>query len=176
MSIESLIAVLPPPARPYDASGDFSIVEESLETGLPDDYKAFVRSYGYGKVCDFISIHNPFSSNEYVNLINGLDIFKRELNYLGSKHDSERRYDSFPAIPGLLPFAGTDNGDTLFWLVDGNPNDWRTVIGEARAPIYEEYELSFSELLAAYVSDNLNSKIIDSLDDLTKEFVPWPTS
>ena len=37
---------------------------------------------------------------------------------------------------GLLPWGYTDNCDELYWLTDGEPDGWKIVVHESRAPEY----------------------------------------
>ena len=42
-------------------------------------------------------------------------------------------------IDRLLPWAITDNGDVLFWRVEGEPVDWTVVINEGRGPEWHAF-------------------------------------
>ena len=43
------------------------------------------------------------------------------------------KYDSYPASGGLLPWAYTENGDELYWLTNGHPDEWGIVVYESRS-------------------------------------------
>ena len=62
--IEEVRRILPPPTSPRNTDGDWSVVESSLGTSLPADYKEFTRLYGSVKICDYLVIHTAFPWNE----------------------------------------------------------------------------------------------------------------
>lgn len=59
-AVRDLVTLVPPPAEPVDAQGDWRSVEVSLGTVLPADYKALIERYGLGMFVDFILLHTPF--------------------------------------------------------------------------------------------------------------------
>ena len=45
------------------------VVERSLGTALPGDFKAFTQQYGSGTVDDFLYLFNPFAAGQDGNLL-----------------------------------------------------------------------------------------------------------
>jgi hypothetical protein len=60
--IGDLVALVPPPAEPVDANGEWDQIEASLGTRLPADFEALIERYGSGMFVDFIRPCTPFGS------------------------------------------------------------------------------------------------------------------
>lgn len=150
MTIDHLLAVMAPPVNPTEIPGPraWKAVEGRLGMPLPIDYKEFIEIYGSGKIADFLWIFNPFSINENLNLEKQIENQARVLAEL-QLYGESIPYRLFPERGGVLPFGITDNGDVLFWLTAGAPDDWVVVVNEARAPNWELYNFSMSGFLAA---------------------------
>ena len=139
------ILVAPQQASEQPTDNDWLEVEDQFGP-LPTDFKTFLADYGTGCIGGFIWIFNP-ASNENLNL--GRQIEKqlaalREVNVPG--------LTLFPADTGILPFGITDNGDLLAWRVHGEPNTWHVVVVDSRAPIFQVFEVGFSQFLAGILS------------------------
>lgn len=57
------------------------------------------------------------------------------------------KHDVYPSTGGLLPWAYTDNGDELFWLTEGKPDEWKIVVYESRSPENYTYSLNMVDFL-----------------------------
>lgn len=121
MAIGDLVAVMPTPNVPFEASSAdaWASVEARLGTSLPDDYKEFIGLYGSGRIANFLWIFNPFSSNKNLNLEQQIELQSSVLGELES-YGEKNPYKSFPAPGGVLPFGITDNGDVVFWRTAGD--------------------------------------------------------
>jgi len=160
MYIDDIIKVMPPVNNPLDVptQSQWIAIEGKLGTGLPDDYKEFIQTYGTGKVDDFLYVFTPFSVNENLNLFDQLKLQSDVLVELKS-YGENVPYKIFPEVEGVIPFAITDNGDVLFWKTSTEPNDWTVLVNEARSPDWEKYEMSMSKFLSEIVSHRLSCKI-----------------
>ena len=162
MSIDFIFEVLPPPISPSENNGNgkWTNIESHLGTILPDDYKEYIAIYGSGCIGEFIWPFNPFSKNEHLNLINQVNIRIDALNTLRDQFEIKIPYPLHPQEGGLLPWAATDNGDVLFWLKEGNPENWTIVINEARVEYYEHFETSMTGFIYKLLSKEILSSII----------------
>ena len=61
---------------------------------------------------------------------------------------------------GLLPWGGTENGDTLFWLTEGEADNWSVLINESHSPEFERYNEDMTSFLAKLITGRIKSKII----------------
>lgn len=169
MALKDLSELVSPPSTPIESGNDvsWSEIERSLEVVLPSDYKKYINTFGSGQIGLFLTPFNPFSSNEYLNLLNQANVRLNALREIKEKYgESECPYRLHPEPEGLLPWGCTDNGDVLFWLTVGNPDEWVTVINESRGPMFEQYEESMTGFLAKLISREIASQIIpeDFLD------------
>ena len=95
---------------------------------LPTVYKEFVSTYGTGYIGNFLWVMNPFSANPNINLEKIL-YFRSAYQTLRQAHPMyyPREFGTF------LPWAATDNGDSIVWLLDGNsPDDWQVVLASSQ--------------------------------------------
>jgi len=82
MFIEDLVNDITPPLRPSEVPShvNWSTIEAKMGTPLPQDYKWFVEVYGTGVMANAITVFNPFSKSEYLNLLTagmtGCDLFR----------------------------------------------------------------------------------------------------
>jgi hypothetical protein len=137
--LEELFALVPPPASPTAAEGDFGPVEADLGTPLPADYKELVRRYGYGTFSDFLNLWSPFFApcTMMSQARAALDA-NRSLARIAPKAVP---FQPFPARDGALPWAVTDNGDYVQWLTWGEPDAWPVAVWNPRSrPDYDLIE------------------------------------
>ena len=178
MAIECLKAVLQPPAKPADTSGDetWEEVEKELGTRLPEDYKSFVDSFGTGSINHYIVVFNPFSSNQFVNLIKRCRDDSEGLGRLRDEFPQQYLHDLFPSSGGLLPFASTDNGEVLYWKTDGPPDQWTVVVYESRGPKYCCFDGSMTDFLVALLTRSTDCEVLpQSFPNEPLSFAPMKT-
>jgi len=164
MSFNDLVNVLPPPITPSenDVDRSWTDIESRLGISLPDDYRKYIRRYGSGCIGAFIWPFNPFSKNENLNLEFQVAARTRALRTSKEQFSIVLPFPLYPQEGGLLPWGATDNGDVLFWLTEGCPNEWSVVINEARAEIYERYQSTMTDFLHNLISARISSEIIPS--------------
>jgi len=175
MTVESLSKLITLPALPVDCGSveGWQRIEESLSTALPNDYKKYINRFGSGSIGRFLWPFNPFSRNENLNLIEQVKIRLNALQVLKDRFSEKHPYPLYPEMGGLLPWGATDNGDVLFWLTDGKPDDWIVVINESRGPKFEKFEETTTSFLSKLITGDIVSNIIPN-DFLDKDalFVP----
>ena len=66
----------------------------------------------------------------------------------------------FPEPGGVLPLGRTDNGDELYWVTQGQPDQWPVALVEARAALQEVHPMSVTGLLAALAANQLTSRVL----------------
>lgn len=169
---------LPAPSNPREVDVDWSAVQASLGTDLPDDYKTFVGRYGTGAICDFLYVLTPAAASPHLNLlVRGAVVLHALREY---RSDSARigvsvPYSAFPSLGGLLPWGITDNGDTCFWRTgDADPNRWTVVVNDGRGSMWDRFGGTMSEFLEALLTRGYVSEILtdDEFPPKTKSFRP----
>lgn len=160
MPIAKLTTLVPPPAAaaPLNAS-EWLRVESDVGTQLPTDYKAFVDRYGLGRLSDFIVVFVPMSDNPNADLAVQVE---RQLGALRELRDAGEPcpYSFYPEPGGLLPFAATDNGDVLFWLTSGSPDNWSVVVNEARSPLYAAHQCNMVDFLTDLLTGKRHTAVL----------------
>jgi hypothetical protein len=169
MTTLELQRLMPAPARaalvPTDR--DWQEAERALGITLPSDYRDFLCAYGSGRVDDFLEIFNPASPHEYNNLVECWKQQREVFEYM-QKGGMPLSFDLFPATPGLLPIGQTDNGDTIFYVVRGEPAAWAIAVLESRGRDVKVFEMSLTSFLVAGLKHQ-----VDALPDgLAAVFVP----
>jgi len=159
MTIDDLIRIMPPPSVPQDPIGSWSKAERLIGIALPNDFKDFVQYYGTGQIGDFISILNPFSRHNTLNLVVQAPLQVEVLREL-SEEGETLPYPLFPNPNGLLPAGLTDNGDVIYWITAQHPDDWEIAINEARSPTYESYRCGLVEFLYQLTLGRIHSSIL----------------
>lgn len=175
MSLANLETVLQRPNIPQDLakSPDWNAIEAVLRTGLPKDYKAFIEAFGSGVINGFLIVLNPFSSNNNINLLRR---GRMEMDgYAASKKSFPDYYvhDVFPSLGGLLPFAVTDNGETLYWNTTGQPDSWSVIAYESRGPKYFQFGGNMTKFLTRLLTRSVECNVLPrSFPSKPPEFVP----
>jgi hypothetical protein len=176
-SLAQLIAIVPPPVEPMEAGSThaFAGVEDRLALVLPDDYKQIVMAFGTGSWRDFLWVLNPFSANAHLNLLHQA---ARQLDAERQVKEASPEAVPFPLYPqmgGLFPWGMTDNGNRLYWLTEGAPDSWPTIIYESRGPQFDRHELNCSDLLLSWLSGRIKISVFpDDFDaDLSNAFRRW---
>ena len=159
MSLDSLLGTLPLPQKPVEVptSENWNTVEMQLRQ-LPRDYKAFLDRFGTGNVSHFLWVLNPVSKNRHLNLLREMEPILsalRELREAGEPCPNPL----YPEPGGLLPFGKSDNGDALYWLTIGEPDQWPVVVNAARDPVYEKFECDMTDFLAGILTGRIRCSV-----------------
>jgi hypothetical protein len=176
--LERLRQLLPPPADPVEPGrpDGWGEVEGALGAGLPGDFKAFTELYGSGKVDDFLYLFNPFTQGPDGNLLVEKDRVLEGYRQTRARFPDRLALPPFPEPGGVLPFGRTDNGDELYWVTDGQPDQWPVALVEARAALQEVYPMPVTSFLAALAANQLASRILPTevLSRPSHRFTPFP--
>jgi hypothetical protein len=176
--LERLRRLLPPPANPVEAGrpDGWAAVEAALGTGLPSDFKAFTERYGSGTVDDFLYLFNPFTQGPDGNLLDEKDRVLAAYRQTRTRFPGRLPWPPFPEPGGVLPLGRTDNGDELYWVTQGQPDQWPVALVEARAALQEVHPMPVTGLLAALAANQLTSRVLpeDLLRRRNHRFTPFP--
>ena len=179
MSIELLVAAQKPPDNPVDpgSAAQWLQVERSIGTSLPEDYKQYIARYGTGSFSrvdfTFLFPFNPFSGDENLVTIQESILWVYEECRVDSPEICI--FNAFPEEKGLLPWGRTDNGDSLFWLTDGPPNAWDTVVFDSKYWGYERYNLTMTQFLTQWLTGDIKVNCFPSFDPGEIIFIPYST-
>jgi hypothetical protein len=155
--LDRLRTLMPPPARAPETGGGraWAAVWRSLGTRLPDDFVAFIETYGPGEVCGWLTIRSPFSDGA-AGFVAAMLATLGALREFKANHPKEVPYPLHFEPGGLIPWGTSIDGDEFCWLARGLPSEWTTVIVCRHAPI-EEHPFGLEALLEHAVQSRLQS-------------------
>ncbi|MFD3937558.1 SMI1/KNR4 family protein [Streptomyces sp. NPDC058611] len=160
-SLARLLEIVPAPDVPRHK--DWSEVERSLEVDLPADYKELIRLYGGSNWDDYLYLLEPGCPNENYDLI---EWGKNQAEDLEDLWEFEKKPPELEVDGSrVIPWATTDNGECLYWLVRPGlePDQWTVMVNEARGDRWEHYSVSCTRFLASSLDGELQSNILSSL-------------
>ncbi|MEN8652248.1 SMI1/KNR4 family protein [Streptomyces sp. 21So2-11] len=159
-SLSRLIQLVPPPPEPQEK--DWDAVASELRTELPSDYKEFIRTYGGSNWDDYLYVLEPGCPNDNYDLIAWED---QQTEALHGLWEFEKKSTEL-ATEGtrVIPWATTDNGECLYWLVrpGQSPDQWTIMVNEARGDSWEHFSTTCTQFLAAVLDGELQSSILSS--------------
>ncbi|MBV9851332.1 MAG: SMI1/KNR4 family protein [Armatimonadetes bacterium] len=159
MSIEALKQLIPPPVAPLEVGEEASWqrTEHRLDTQLPNDYKSYIDTYGTGyfgpEDFSFLWPLNPFSATLSFFRFQRLLLEAYEECRLSTPHECP--FATWPVAGGLLSWGRTDNGDTLCWLTENEPDRWTTIVYDSKFIEYERFSLSMTEFLVEWLRGSI---------------------
>ncbi|MEK9519536.1 SMI1/KNR4 family protein [Streptomyces venezuelae] len=158
--LDRLSAIAPAPGAPRTKTWDE--VERAIGVVLPDDYKELVRVYGGGSWDDYLYVLEPGCPNESYDLLAWARNRAEDLEDLWEFEKKPVELET----PGsrVVPWAVTDNGECLYWLVlpGVSPERWTVMVNEARGGRWEHFAVSCTRFLAGALDGELRSGILSS--------------
>jgi hypothetical protein len=148
--LDGLRQLIPPPADGARPGVDWSAVTAQLGTELPSDYIELIETYGGGRFEHYLWLLEPFSANEFYDLVRSAGERAEAFEMLWSSGEEKPSFLDAPA-QRLLPWASTDNGEFAYWLVSPGvpPDRWPVVVNEARGEDWARYDLGCVAFLLA---------------------------
>lgn len=162
-TLQKLVALMPPPAKPIDTgdAASWAAAEKALGTSLPEDYKRFFGVYGVVGINRDLVFADPIDyDNENIGLGPRLDferLFQERRKRLEKLRDKVRPV--WPEPGGILPIARTDSGDSLCYATRGKPSEWR-VVALSREGEFEELGCGLTEFLLRLAEGKAKSAIL----------------
>jgi hypothetical protein len=152
MSIEELRCAVRAPLTPVDAGNaeKEAMIEKQLGIQLPPDFKDYWRRYGAGYFFGgrAIYVSNPFSANFQRDVSMDCDFLR--------DRGEEVPYAVYPESPGLLPWGSDDEGYEMYWLTDGSPHKWPTLVRcREEVDIFNEFSVPMTSFLAGCFSGKI---------------------
>ena len=159
-ALARLIQLVPPPP-PQERSKDWEAVARRLGTDLPADYKELIGTYGGGCFDNYLWLLEPDSvnkDNDLVLLTEERDEAFEMLWEMGEEKPAELTEEG----SRLIPWATTDNGEFLYWLVrpGQEPDGWTVMVNEGRGEAWEHFRMRCTEFLAASLAGEVQSEVL----------------
>ncbi|GAA2411522.1 hypothetical protein GCM10010420_45570 [Streptomyces glaucosporus] len=159
-TIDRLTRIVPPPGSPTGKDG--SSHRQDLGFSLPEDYERLVEIYGGSRWDDYLYILEPGCPNSHYDMVT----WEREQSEILEEdwQFEEKPAQLRPKGSRLVPWATTDNGEVLFWLLlpGQAPEDWTVMIREARGEGWEHFRMGCVDFLVAALTGEVRSEILSS--------------
>jgi len=171
-----LLSILDAPESPVENRNlDWNSVTETINP-IPADYRKFIEIYGTGIIDDYLWVLNPFSKNQYLNFNKSSVLMEVYIEFRDMFPELDRR-PPYPQNGSFFPWAITDNGDSLFWIIDNESSEWKTGIHCPKQTDEEIYDFNMSTLLCKILNREIVSDIFASDWPLDcHQFEPYKTS
>ena len=179
MTLHVLLEVLSPPEEPLESGDTVQWQQFEATTGLmlPDDYKAFINTFGTGHIEAVIFPYNPFCQRSRLKAYYDYRTWLQEVTAIKEmKHMFGEDVFPFPTYPdpgGLLPWGTTDTGDRLLWQTAAQTEQWSIVLNEARSSNFETFHGSMTNFLCGLLTGAIHSEIIAPYMFETRRFEPY---
>ncbi|MFD4697241.1 SMI1/KNR4 family protein [Streptomyces niveus] len=160
-ALNRLLEIAPAPSEPRQK--DWGEVEHILGVELPADYKELIHVYGGSNWDDYLYVLEPGCPNENYDLIEWAEHQAKDLEDLWEfeKKPTELEVEG----SRVIPWATTDNGECLYWLVRSGcmSDQWTVMVNEARGDRWEHFSVPCTQFLASALDGQLRSTILSSL-------------
>jgi hypothetical protein len=179
MTLQALLDVLFPPEQPREPGDAAQWRQFEATTGLilPDDYKAFINTFGTGHIEAVIFPYNPFCKRPPLKAYYDYATWSKEVTAIKELKDKfGEDVFPFPIYPdpgGLLPWGSTDTGDRLLWQTADQHENWSIVINESRSKNFELFACSMTNFLQGLITGDIHSEIIAPYIFETRLFEPY---
>ncbi|WP_435591718.1 SMI1/KNR4 family protein [Nocardia sp. bgisy118] len=159
-SVQQLRQLVSPPPNRRDV--DWDGVERDLGDELPADYKELIGIYGGGYWDNYLYILEPGCANDDYNLLDWKDWHTEVLEDLWEFEDKPAELNEDGAR--LLPWATTDNGELLYWLIRPGlrSDDWTVMVNEARGDHWEHFGHTCTQFLASALTGDIRSTLLSA--------------
>lgn len=148
-ALDMLVELVRPPAK-QAGDVDWAEVERSIGVRLPIDYKLLIETYGHGQFDGFLTVYQPVTPFLTIEL----SFQARRQQEIPAQLRAGGR-EQIPFGEGtLLPVAGTDNSDTVYWVLRSpdDPASWTITANEARGTRWPEFAGGITDFLYAILS------------------------
>jgi hypothetical protein len=106
-----------PEGRGAATAPEWSQVEFRLSLEVPGSFRQLVAHFGCGPWAEFLHVLSPFTSNEHLHFERAVHRQLAALHAVRRNHPNEVPFALYPEEGGLVPWAVSDNGDVVCWLM-----------------------------------------------------------
>jgi hypothetical protein len=154
---------------------DWPAVESRLGHRIPGDYKGLVAQFPRGVFNDYLTIAIPGDNGDETDLIGGFEFVLEDLRNWRSDDPDAVPFQLYPEPKGLIPWAGSTQGETFFWLPEGvDPDGWHVVAVSSDGSGWWRFPGSATDFVTAVVTGTLRSDVIAHDVQGPPRFAPYP--
>ncbi|MFI6015290.1 SMI1/KNR4 family protein [Streptomyces sp. NPDC051243] len=127
-----------------------------------------IHTFGGSNWDDYLYVLEPDCPNRHYDLIQWEDQQTEALEWLWEVETKPAELAD--GRSRVIPWATTDNGECLYWLVrpDRSPDEWTVMVNEARGDRWEHFPMNCTGFLAAALAGDLRSAVLSSRFPLTE--------
>jgi hypothetical protein len=162
-ALARLAQLVPPPPSPRRSEASVEWQEPSLQ--LPTDYGLLLDTYGPGAFRKhfaeilILSLANPHPVFDIVSATRSTaDLLEGIYEDL---HNDWLPHAFWPQVPGLVRW-GTAEIESLWWLTEGEPDQWPTIVIRDTEQIFERVDMTATELLLGLIEGAAATRLISS--------------
>ncbi|MFJ9777884.1 SMI1/KNR4 family protein [Kitasatospora sp. NPDC101157] len=149
--LESAVPGLASLRLPEARNVNWRQVEAELGTALPEDFKLLRELYPTFGLGDFLGVSGPERGHEQF-WVQGMRSALEDVEEQCAQADLAVPLHPYPAPGGLLPWAGSNQGDFFLWTTDpAGPQEW-TVTVASRSSVWWRYTGGAVQFLADLVT------------------------
>jgi hypothetical protein len=137
----------------------FDPIEAVLGLRLPADYKELCCAYGTGAWLRFLHVVNPLAFGAIEDYLAKVTRQLDAERVIRNRWPKQVPFPLYPEPGGLFLGGISDNGDRLYWLTEGEPQDWPIIVYESRGPQFDRFALSCCEFLLNWVTGHLKVRV-----------------
>ncbi|WP_340558847.1 hypothetical protein [Streptomyces sp. GSL17-111] len=153
---------------------DWDRVEHDLGASLPADYKSYVYWFGPGRFDDYLTVFVPGVVNSNVELVHALSTERKVIHSRSQISGQPALYAVYPEEGGVIPWAGTSDGDVLCWRTGSvDPGQWTIVGRPGRGRDIGYYDGGMVGFMHEFIWDAIEMSFISEVDsDIPLAFQP----
>ncbi|MFF5257941.1 hypothetical protein ACFY4C_03270 [Actinomadura viridis] len=154
---------------------DWTAVERRLGHRIPCDYKGLVARFPRGVFNDYLTVAVPGDNGDETDLIGGFEFVLEDFRNWRSNEPDMIPYPLYPEPQGLVPWGGSTQGETFFWLPEGaDPDEWDVVAVSSDGSGWRRFPASATDFVTAVVTGTLRSDVIAHDVQGPPRFAPYP--
>lgn len=175
--LDDLKATTPPPVTALAPAPRWAEVEALLGLPIPEDLKVLTAAYGQGGLGGFLWLLHPGSVTPRFETVHAVAEFDSAYAKLRQAHPGAYPLPSLPKPASFLPWAVTDNGDHLGWIVGSkDPVSWTVAVLDGEGGRPERFPLPLGPFLGQLATGRVRPRAfpIDAFADLPLRWMPRP--
>ncbi|MGW4520005.1 SMI1/KNR4 family protein [Amycolatopsis sp. NPDC004378] len=134
---------------------EWNEVEKELGLRLPSDYKALADVVPAMFINEYLRVCHPSCSDRDLNLLLDAQVRTSSLRSLAAEFPGNYVYPVYPDAGGLLCWGNNTSQEQCYWLTEGDPDEWRVVVGDEEDYCWL-FDGNFSEFLLRSCRGELN--------------------
>ncbi|RKQ88213.1 hypothetical protein C8N24_6254 [Solirubrobacter pauli] len=163
--LNRITQLVAPPSSPRPSTAPVVECRGHLQP-LPTDYRALLNTYGLGAFRkNFAEVHilSPANPHPVFDIVT---LTRETAELLETIYEDLRNdwlpHAFWPDQPGLLQWGAAEI-ESLWWLTEGEPDEWPTVVMRDTEQIFDRFDMTATELLLGLIDGPSPTSLISPL-------------